>query len=312
MKYFLTLAFLSLLTPRVAAAQSHLLVVSGLSGEPQHAEQFHAWSMAMITAASNRFDVPEDRITYLAEKPERDRARIDGASTRANIDAALGRIAERAGPSDRILILLIGHGSSDRQSSRINLPGPDLTATELSTMLGRFPTQQVAVVNAASASGAFQEPLVARNRTVITATKSGMEQNETVFARFFVDAFAGNGADADKDGQVSVLEAYDFATAEVERFYKADNRLQTEHSVLGGDREIARAFRLAGGAAASAASSPEIRSLVAEKQALEARVQALTARKSEMEEGVYQQELERLLLDLARKNQEIRRKEGSG
>jgi hypothetical protein len=311
MKSLLTLAIASLLAAPAAAAQSHLLVVSGLAGSPEHQEKFHAWSMAMVTAAGTRFGVPAERITYLAEKPERDPGRISAAATKANIDAAITRIAQRAGPSDRVLVLLIGHGSSDGQSSRINLPGPDLTAEELSSMLARFRTQSVVVVHATSPSGAFQEPLAGRNRAIITATKSGMEQNETVFGRFFVDAFAGDGADTDKDGKVSVLEAYDFANTEVERFYSSDNRLQTEHSLLGGDREVARAFVLGGGAVTAAAASPEIRGLLEEKQALEARVQALTARKGEMDEATYQRQLEQLLLELARKNREIREKEGT-
>lgn len=311
MKYILPLALLTLLAAPPASAQGYLLVVSGLSGEPRLEEQFHAWSLSMITAASERFDLPADRITYLAEDPAKAPGRIAGESTKSNIDAALQRIAGAAGPNEKILILFIGHGSADRQSSRINLPGPDLTAAELSTMLDRFGTQPVVVVNAASASGAFQEPLVAKNRTVITATKSGMEQNETVFARYFVDAYAEGGADADKDGRVSVLEAYDYANQEVERFYESDNRLQTEHSVLGGDREIARAFSLGAGGAVAASSSPEIQRLIGERQALEEQVQALTARKAEMEAAAYQGELERLLLELARKNQEIREKEGT-
>lgn len=296
-----------------AGAQGHLLVVSGLAGEPRLEEQFHSWSSAMLTAASSRFGLPADRIIYLAENPEVDPQRIDGESTKANVEATLTQLAERAGPSDRILILLIGHGSSDARSSRINLPGPDLTAEELGSILDRFPTQEVVVVNTTSASGAFQEALEGENRTIITATNSGREQNETVFARYFVDAFAGDGADIDKDGQVTVLEAYEFASAEVERFYESDNRLQTEHSVLAGDRELARAFALGGAprAGATSSESPEILSLIEERQALEARVEALTARKDEMDEASYQTELESLLLELARKNREIREKEGT-
>jgi hypothetical protein len=315
MRSTIALTALSLALASTAAAQSHLLVVSGLAGEPRLEEQFHSWSTAMVDAGRNRFEMPEDRITYLADKPERDRTRISGEATKANIDAALAKIAERAGPADRILILLIGHGSSDDQSSRINLPGPDLTAVELDRMLDRFTTQRVVVVNSTSASGAFQEPLAAKNRTIITSTSSGREQNETVFARYFVDAFVGDGADIDKDGRVTVLEAYEFANTEVERFYESDNRLQTEHSVLGGDRELARVFTLASGArtaaAGAASASPEIRALLEQRQALEAQVEALTARKAEMEEAAYQSELERLLLELARTNREIREKEGT-
>jgi len=310
----MAVAWMLALSTAPAAAQSHLLIISGLAGEPRLADQFHAWSTGMADAAVERFGMPRERITYLAEDQSRDPSRIAGKSTKENIDAELKRIASEAGPNDRVLVLFFGHGSANGEEGRINLPGPDLTASELATMLDRFPTQQVVVVNTTSASGAFQEALAGKNRTVITATKSGLEQNETVFARFFVEAFTGDGADTNKDGQVTILEAYDFATAEVERFYDSDSRLQTEHSVLGGDRELARAFSLGGGAARAAAetpASPELRGLVEQREALEAQVQALTARKDQMEEAEYQRELERLLLELARTNREIREREGT-
>lgn len=295
-----------------ASSQSHLLVVSGLGGEPRLENAFHEWAVSMVEAAGSRGGMAADRITYLAADPSRAPALIQGESTKANIDAAVQRIAGAAGPNDRVLILLIGHGSSDDRSSRINLPGPDLTAEEFGQMLDRFPTQQVVVVNTTSSSGAFQEPLAGKNRAIITATSSGREANETVFAGYFVEAFAGDGADTDKDGRVTMLEAFTYAETEVERYYDSSNRLQTEHPVLGGDRELARAFFLGGASrSATAAASPEVQGLVERRQALEAEVEALRGRKEGMEDSAYQQELERLLLELARTNREIREKEGS-
>lgn len=313
MRSITLVALLCCLQAAAAAAQSHLLIVSGLAGEPQIEEQFHNWSSQMITAATERMGVPHEQITYLAEDPAREPGLIAGRSTREAVDAELQRIAQRAGPNDRILILLIGHGSSDSRNSRINLPGPDLTATELGAMLDRFPTQQVVVVNTTSASGAFQEPLAGDRRTIITATRTGQEQNQTLFAGFFVDAFAQEGADTDKDGRVTVLEAFDYAVTEVERYYQSQNQLQTEHAVLGGDRELARTFSLGGAAAAPviAADSPELRALLEQRQALESQIETLRGQKDEMEEDAYEAELERLLLDLARTTREIREMEGT-
>lgn len=304
-----------------AAAQSHLLVISGLGGEPRLEAQFHEWSTTMISAARDRFGVPAANITYLAQDPSRAPGLITGESTRPNVEGALTRLAARAGPADRILILLIGHGSADDRGARINLPGPDITAEELAKLLDGFPTQKVVVVNAASASGAFLAPLAGPNRAIITATRTGQERNETVFAGFFVDAFASEGADVDKDGLVTVLEAFDYAVTEVGRYYSGANLLQTENPVLEGDREIARSFALggavrsavaaAGSAATPAEVAPELRGLVEERQALEAAVEALRSRRDTMDEEVYERELERLLLELARKNQEIRQREGT-
>ena len=296
-----------------SAGQSHLIVVSGLGGEPRWTEEFHRWGISLVEAAGKRYGLGADQILYLAEKPERDPARIDGRATRAEIEEGLAAVAGRAGPADRILVVLIGHGSSDGQGARLNLPGPDLTAADLTRMLERFPTQRVVVVNTASASGDFQKPLTGRNRTVITATRSGLEQNETVFGRYFVDALTGTGADTDKDARVSILEAFQYAEREVERHYKAGNHLQTEHAVLGGDREAARAFFLlpASTAAAPTAASSGLRALLEQKQGLEARVEALRARKDQMNPAEYQTQLEALLVELALKNREIRAGEGA-
>ena len=57
-----------------------------------------------------------------------------------------------------------------------------------------------------------------------------------------MDAFAKDGADTDKDGRVSLLEAYTYAQAEVKRFYEVDGRLATEHSQIADNDQLARRF----------------------------------------------------------------------
>jgi hypothetical protein len=298
------------LAPAAGHAQTHLLIVSGLGGEPRWEQEFARWGATMYDAAVERYGMSRDQIVYLADKPEQDPERIAARSTKPELERALRELAGRAGPSDRILILLIGHGSSDSQGARVNLPGPDMTAAELASLLDLFTTQRVVVVNTASASGDYQQPLAGRNRAIITATRSGMQRNETVFGGFFVEAFAGEGADVDKDGQVSVLEAFEYARNEVERHYQVGNRLQTEHSVLGGDQEIARSFALAAGSPAPVAASAELRELIDQRQQIESRVEALRARRAEMPTAEYEAQLEDLLVELALKNREIRGLEG--
>ena len=103
--------------------------------------------------------------------------------------------------------MLIGHGSGEGEDTKISIPGPDLSAHDFSVLLGKFATQRVAFVNLTSASGDMLPILSAQNRVVITATKSSFERNESKFAQFFVDALTKDGADTDKDGRVSLLEA---------------------------------------------------------------------------------------------------------
>ena len=52
-------------------------------------------------------------------------------------------------------VVLIGHGSGQGDASRFNLPGPDLTAADFARLLAPLARQQVAFVNASSASVDF-------------------------------------------------------------------------------------------------------------------------------------------------------------
>jgi hypothetical protein len=184
----------------------------------------------------------------------------------------------------------------------------------------------VAFVNASTASGDFLPALSRQGRVIVTATKTGFERNAGVFTRFFVRAYAQDGADADKDGRVSVLEAFEYARVEVARSYEEGNLIQTEHAMIddngdnkgspagdprAGDGAVARAMYLAPAiTAARAAADPRLATLYREKKAIEDRIEALRRTKDVMPAAQYEAELEKALVDLALKNQEIKAIEG--
>ncbi|MEP7347128.1 MAG: C13 family peptidase, partial [Gemmatimonadaceae bacterium] len=217
------------------ASRTWLLIISGASGEPRFATEFASLGAAFRDAATQRFGIADSMAIWLAEDPSRDVKRIAGKSTRGLIDTTLGRVAAASHATDRVFILLLGHGSSQGGVSRFNVPGPDLTDADFRMLLDRFATQTVVFVNATSASGEFVKTLRGKNRIVLAATKSGAEANEAIFGRYFVRAYTAEGADVDKDGRVSLLEAFQFAHREVQRDYEQGNRLLTEHAVLDDD-----------------------------------------------------------------------------
>lgn len=284
-------------------AQTQVIIVTGASGEPQYAASFHTAGSSLVDALVAKHGFTLDDITYLAEDPARDTKRIDGKSSKQELTQAIARVSARNG--DRVLLILIGHGSHAGSDSRFNLPGPDLTAGELAGMLEPLKAKQVAVVNAASASGDFMSALSARNRVVVTATKSSYERNETLFPKYFVAAFTATGADTDKDERVSLLEAFTYAKREVARAYETDSRLPTEHAMLN-DEGVARRFIIGARTATVATSNDSNRALVMRKEQLEAQVDSLRRRKDTMTAEAYQSELERLLVELARVNQTLR------
>src|SRR6185369_10591210 len=73
-------------------------------------------------------------------------------ATRANIQGKLGDLAKQTKPEDHLLLLLIGHGTYDESDYKFNIPGPDITAAELASLLDKIPAQQ-AIIDMTSASG---------------------------------------------------------------------------------------------------------------------------------------------------------------
>ena len=334
----------------LSAQQNHVIVVSGLGGTQEYRDRFHEWSIRLVDAAIDRHGIPANQVVFLAEQPDRDPDRIRARSTWENIQTAIAEVAERAALDDLVLIVLIGHGSFSGSKSQFNLPGPDPTIGDFSVALNELRDQQVVFVNTATASGEFIAGLSGPKRTIITATKTARERNETKFGEFFVEAFAGrvvpefktpaatnsasgivieDVADANKDGRVSLLEAFDYARRQVARVYE-EGGLLTEHAMLddngdgygsdepdpvtaGADGRIAQAlFFTPGGGLATAeleTDDPTLIGFYAERKAIEKRVLAHRTLRDGIDSAIYEQELERLLIDLALKNREIRKAE---
>ena len=90
---------------------------------------------------------------------------------------------------------------------------------DFAPLLARLKSKRVVFVNTASASGPFVEALSGPGRVIVTATRTGDEKYATLFGGPFVDAFTTEAADADRDGKVSILEAFDYAKKAVAASY---------------------------------------------------------------------------------------------
>jgi hypothetical protein len=309
------LALLLALSPaprQAVEGSTHVMLVTGLSGEPRFAAAFHAAAASLYDAAKARWVRSDSNLVYLAEDPAQDPARIKARATRDGIAAAIAALGARSAPGDVVLIVLIGHGSGQGADSRLNLPGPDATAADFSTWLGPLSGRTVVLVNASSGSGDFVPTLSGKGRVVVTATKSAMERNEITFGDHFARALVSEAADADRNGRVTVFEAFEFARREVAKGYESKNLLATEHALLdddgdgkgtAGDGALARTVAFG---TAPLPTDPRVAALVAERRALEGQVDALRRRKGAMDSTAYERELERLLVEIATRSAAIR------
>jgi hypothetical protein len=291
------------------AQRVHVIAASGLSGEPAYRAIFEAALATLVDSARARWQVPDSNMVVLAEDASTTRLRATGRATKAELAQAFVRLSRRVAPGDVVLVFLVGHGSGEGPDSRVSLPGPDATAADFAGWLAGLSKQTVVFVNAASASGDFVGALAGPRRVIVTATRTAYERNESRFATPFVRGLTSGEADADKDGRVSVLEAFAYARREVARAYEAEHAILTEHAVLS-DSALARSVAFGSGQGRGP-TNPRAAALVAQRAELEAKVLALRARKDQMPASAYEAELERLLVQVAEKTRAIRAMETS-
>lgn len=305
------LAALLVFTALALPGATYSVTVAGLGGSPEYETQFTKWATEI------------DRELH-ANGPDIHVETLSGSSaTRQHVREVLARVASESQPEDAFALFLIGHGTFDGIDYKFNVPGPDITATELASLLNRIPAGRQLVVNMTSASGASLSALARKNRIVITATKSGNEKNATVFARYWVDALRDPAADSDKNGAVSALEAYRYAERKTAAYFDTEKIIATEHSILSdtGTANGVRDPKPENGQGLLAAAFPVMRSqtepaknvrpekqrLLAKKEELEARIDRLKYQKAALGADEYKQQLTALLLQLARTQAEIDR-----
>lgn len=204
------------------AVTAELLVVTGASGEESWGEEFRGAAEKWAEAAKRggaRFDWVQ---------PTSAPAEASGTQLE-RLKSQLSKLP-KAGDLP-LWLVFIGHGTFDGAEGKFNLEGPDLGAQELGRELKAF-TRPTVVVLGASASGAFLNELKAPNRVVITATRSGQEQNFSRFGKAMAAAIGDPESDLDHDGQVSALEGFLAASYRVAEFYKSDGRMLTEHALI--------------------------------------------------------------------------------
>ena len=308
-----------------SAQPSHVLIVGGLGGTPEHTQRFERYLADTRRAFVEQFGVNDTRVTVLAENALSDRQFVDGVSTSENIASAFAQLGQATGSNDDIYIILFGHGSTDGTSAQLNIPRRDLSDSDYAAMLDGLDARRIVFVNTASSSGPFIRSMSAPNRIVITATRSGSERNETVFPRFFVEALSSATADLDRNGELTVAEVFRYAAENTARDYETNNHLATEHALLddngdgngseldelneGLDGALASITRLSAGGAVLAAigttDRPEADALLKQKSQLEIDIASVKSQKSTLKVDAYYAELEGLFVSLARVNERI-------
>lgn len=300
----------SLVGTALAEERADVVVVVGASGEDEFGKQFQEWASRWEAAAKQA-------------KAELTTIGLAESANKTDRDLLQAQLASRGKASTEPLwLVLIGHGTFDGKTARYNLRGPDVTATEIGGWLKAI-QRPLVVLDCTSSSGPFLNELSGENRIIVTATRSGFEYNFARLGDYLSSAISNLEADLDKDDQVSLLEAFLFASSGAKEFYESEGRLATEHALLddNGDKlgtpadwfkglratKTAKDGTTADGLRASQLVlirssreerlTPELRT---RRDELERQLAAIRPEKAKLPEDEYLSKIEPILLELAR------------
>jgi hypothetical protein len=296
-----------------SAADRYVLIVAGASGGAEYAAQYGKWVGDLKSVLVDRMKIEAERLTILTDTPD-----PTTSATAANVKQRVAAIRRVMTREDLLFVVLIGHGTYDGVDAKFNLVGADLESAQWAELLAGVPGQ-VVVVNTSSASFPFIERLAGPRRVVITATDSVAQRFDTVFPEFFVKAFQGDTADIDKNSRISIWEAFASATSEVRRYYQRRGQLSTERALLddngdgvgreasgkGEDGSQASLTYLDEPLPGAPPTDPVLLQLLQKRAAVEGDLDELRVRRSFLKPAEYQQEFERLMIELARLTREI-------
>ena len=276
-----------LLLPLAGIAELHVVVVEGLPGDSVYAEQFEQQINAISTASRSMTE--PDNVHLI---------RTDEVSR----DAVLGHLESmqsRLHANDLFALFLIGHGSYDDIEYKFNIPGPDLTGEDIAAALDALPATNQLFVNTSSSSGAIADLVASDDRIVVLATRGGAERHATRFGGYFAGALSDPSADIDKNGTISVDEAFNFAERQVSDYFEQQNQLATEHPQLNGDRAERLTLARLGGSRPVVVDTT-LAGLVADRDAVNAEIETLRLSREELPVAEYQSALLDIMLRLAR------------
>jgi len=307
---------------------NYAVILGGAAAEKKYGDQIRHWALQLHDILAVDYGYRPEHIILLMGQVEPDDVRISGPCRREVIQDKIQALRKVLQPGDRIFFFLLGHGTADENAAKFVILGPDITGQGFAAILGTLPQQDVVVVNTTSTSFPFSHALSGPGRVIISATRSRAEKYNTIFAEYFIAALDKHTGDRDKNRRVSMWEAFLFAGRRVEKWYTDQNRIPTEHAVLDdngdgffssepdpakSDGRLAQIAYLDPLPAERNLEYPPgvdvslVNDLTAKIRELERSVFLLRNRKAELPQAAYQEQMETLLIEIARGSRKLRR-----
>ena len=236
MRQILIITLTICLISTTAFAADHVLIIGGAAGEKSFYDAFWNATSRFHQLLTDEYGYTPDQITFLFEDMDASGAEglIDTESRREQVLAAFDQLAETLQPSDRFLLFMIGHASrTNKGELKYNLLGRDISEAEYITRINSIPAERQILIFGFPYSGKLVPQLSKPGRIILTSSSRNEGYSlQAGFGDAFVDAFSTATNDTDRNGDISLLEAFLSLQARTKDFYEQNGNVQTEHPHL--------------------------------------------------------------------------------
>jgi hypothetical protein len=208
------------------------LILAGLPGDEAHDAEFRLISNRLRAWLIESLAFPQEQVLVLPDRSIE--AEASPPLTAELIRSTLHSLSEKLPADGTLWFFTLGHGSYDGKRAWFHVAGRDPSDLDLAGWLSAIRCREQVLWLTHSSSGWMVKALARPERIVIAATAADDEPNETEFPQALVAVSRRSPTEIPRrtNGRLTVADLYSAVIAEVERRFKADNRLPTEHAQI--------------------------------------------------------------------------------
>ncbi|MHC4737102.1 MAG: hypothetical protein ACYTDW_22035 [Planctomycetota bacterium] len=140
-------------------------------------------------------------------------------------------LAQIVKPEDRFVFYYVGQANVVADKLRFNLPGEDVTHVQLAEWISKIKAASILIVLDCPGAALAANSMAGQGRIVICACKTE-QNNSTQFSQYFVPALTDKKSDTNANGKISLLEAFTFASKQLDDLYRRQYLFKTETPLL--------------------------------------------------------------------------------
>ncbi len=217
-------------------AKTYVVIVSGINKDPEEKQSKGMTTLILKYFFDDETNVEPENIFVLVPKNSFARRDYTIDCTKKTLESILNKLAKTIQPQDTFIFYYTGQANIVKKKLRLNIPGTDIRHDQLAKLLKKIKAEQSLIVLDCPGSGLAVKSLMNPGRVII-ATAGSDQHFSTSFSGYFVPAMTDSLADYDEDMRISLLEAFRYASIQMDEYYKENELMKTEAPLLEDDND---------------------------------------------------------------------------